>query len=347
MEKASIIKRRLSNAGLVTPYRDSQTALDQLMGIQAQYYHYALFNLFQRIEATACPAASELGRDRLVLAWGQRDTLHLYTLPTWQRVNAFLPYASWVGAYFDKLGIDLASEMRNFVFLTGGQALTIQAIKDLYQERWSPIFAWSALFLAQSRMGCLYFSPEVRAVRTCHFYAGEQTKAPERVDMARRYFKAYGPATIQDLCHFYGMKQRDWQPKTDFAGLAWFEMDRRRYYYIDEVAKALPLPVVTLLGKFDPLLVGYHHKDLLIPAAYHKLVWGKAGQIAPVVLVKGAFAGLWQMRQSGKKLTVKVQLRQAYDDKDIQVQIEEKLLAFATWVGKTKVGFSYETLELS
>jgi hypothetical protein len=53
-------------------------------------------------------------------------------------------------------------------------------------------------------------------------------------------------------------------------------------------------PQVALLGHFDPYLLGYASRDLVLDPRFAKRIQAGGGFIAPAILVDGRVAGTWR-----------------------------------------------------
>ncbi len=126
-------------------------------------------------------------------------------------------------------------------------------------------------------------------------------------ELARRYFKAYGPATPEDLAAWSGMpmsKTRTaWQRivgqliEVEIANRpAW--MLKARTAWLDELSAHAPAqdhtPIVRLLPRFDTYLLGYQKRDLSVPLQHAKRVNAGGGMIHPTVMVDGRVVGTWK-----------------------------------------------------
>ncbi len=126
-------------------------------------------------------------------------------------------------------------------------------------------------------------------------------------ELARRYLKAYGPATSEDMAAWSGMpmsKTRTaWQRivgqliEVEIANRpAW--MLKARSAWLDELpAHALAqghAPIVRLLPRFDTYLLGYQKRDLSVPLQHAKRVNAGGGMIHPTVMVDGRVVGTWK-----------------------------------------------------
>jgi len=122
---------------------------------------------------------------------------------------------------------------------------------------------------------------------------------PEPVDrdvalaeLARRYLAGHGPAGERDLARWSGLGLRDAR-----AGLAAIgaELERRDDGLVDLARRPPPaeLPPPRLLGAFDPVLLGWTSRELVV--GEHGAAIAVNGIFRPFALVEGRAAGTWSM----------------------------------------------------
>jgi hypothetical protein len=114
-------------------------------------------------------------------------------------------------------------------------------------------------------------------------------------ELARRYLIAHGPASSRDFATWSGLPVS--LARKGFRavpGLAEVRVG-------DEVLAAVSAPAseaepigIRLLGAFDPYLLGYRSRDLMVEAPYRQRVNAGGGMISPVVLADGRIIGTWR-----------------------------------------------------
>jgi uncharacterized protein YcaQ len=167
------------------------------------------------------------------------------------------------------------------------------------------------------------------------------------VEVARRYLRAYGPATKDDFGRWFGA----WPGvgKAAWAGLAAelvpVSIEGRRADVLSVDLKQLrgiaPASSVRLLASFDPYLMGHNNRDHLFEAAYRARVSRTAGWISAVVLVDGRVVATWSHRVAKQTLSLVVEpLRKlaAKDRPEIRARAEE--LAGTLGVTNVEVRFA-------
>ncbi|MEP7019064.1 MAG: winged helix DNA-binding domain-containing protein [Pseudonocardiales bacterium] len=118
-------------------------------------------------------------------------------------------------------------------------------------------------------------------------------------ELARRYFRAFSPATAADFTTWSGLASgraialiRD--------ELTSVEVNGRAGYTLGKVA---PQRGLRLLSAFDNYLVGYRDRELIIDAAHYPRVY-QGGMIRPTALLDGQVIGTWRLVRKAKAATV-------------------------------------------
>ena len=159
--------------------------------------------------------------------------------------------------------------------------------------------AWGGVFLGLAQRGLVAFRDMTS--RDFDLISAEPTQTRDDVlpGLLRRYFAAYGPATLADAAWFLGLwKQEAKQLQTiPLDDLNRFELGKKTYYYVDDGDMA-DIPELTLLSGFDPLIVSYTDRSAVLPVAYKSQVIMKSGICLPTIAVNGRVAGLWNIKNA-------------------------------------------------
>ena len=129
--------------------------------------------------------------------------------------------------------------------------------------------------------------------------------APAPVDppaeLARRYFRAFGPATAADFATWSGLPSsaaisaiRDELTEVTFDG--------RRGWMLGAVEPARGL---RLLPMFDNYLIGYRDRTAMFDPAVQTLVY-VGGIIKATVVCDGRVIGIWQLERSRRPATIRI-----------------------------------------
>ena len=145
-------------------------------------------------------------------------------------------------------------------------------------------------------------------------------------ELARRYFSAYGPSTAPDYRWWSGLPasdaRRGMQSITDelieivIDGRSMW-MSRDAAARVDKVLEQED-QVLRVLGPFDPYVLGYAKRDLLVPAPYLKRINAGGGMIRSCVLIDGRLVGTWERRRRSHSMTVTVTAFELLSDDALQ-----------------------------
>ena len=120
---------------------------------------------------------------------------------------------------------------------------------------------------------------------------------PARIELARRYFTHFGPATIKDAAHFFGTTQTKIQSWLKQLPVTETSLDGRSYFYIDNGLPTGELPECLFLAGFDQLMLGYEKTEsLFLPKEHMRDIFNLAGIVRPAILVNGTVVGWWNLK---------------------------------------------------
>ncbi|WP_239253464.1 DNA glycosylase AlkZ-like family protein [Listeria ilorinensis] len=314
LTKEEIKYTRFFNSGLFEPFLDCQEAASRLFGVQAQYQQFADLNLYNRVTGLKKDQLTDLYQaNDLIKLWGQRMTVHLYMPKDWGLLQAlYQTRHNWVKKKFAERGFDLEAMLSELeeLLLTRGE-VDKKEIAMLLGENSKELLTWGGILIQASLDGTLYCVPE--SPKTRHYRHRNQLAAPPGhytkdaaiMELMKRYFSAYGPASLRDFKHWSGLKRGDFIALVDeaLADFKQVEDEQGTVLYSSSADFLLDgQPGVMLLGKFDPLFVSYADKSWITTENERGLIWRKAGQIESVLLIDGHFRGTWRYRIQGPKI---------------------------------------------
>jgi hypothetical protein len=147
-------------------------------------------------------------------------------------------------------------------------------------------------------------------------------------ELARRYFGAHGPAGPEDFAIWSGLGMRRAR-----RGLAVVARELRR---VDSAAgpawmlatavveePAVPAAHVALLGHFDPYLLGYRSRDLVLDPRFAARIQAGGGMINPALLAGGRVVGTWRGRHREGEIAIAVEPFEQLDG-DVQAALERE-----------------------
>ncbi|MEV4560512.1 crosslink repair DNA glycosylase YcaQ family protein [Kitasatospora sp. NPDC049285] len=309
---------------------DPALVVERLVGVQAQVP--AAADLALALRGSAGGAQAALGAGRLLRTWGQRGTLHLLTPGQAADVLALMASArtwekpAWTRE-FGATPAQVAELTARVDVLLRGRVLTREELAaELAAE---PEFAslrpqlasgWGALLKPLAWQGVLCHAP-TEGARTSFAHPADLAAdwpAPPPVEEAgprvlAAYLAAYGPAGLDRFDAWLSRNSLRKAVLKSFAAtlgdrLAEVRVDGEPGYalaeHLGELAAAEPAPSVHLLGAFDQYLLGPGTKAAeILPAAHRAEVSRAGGWIAPLLLVDGRIAGVWEL--AGTTLTVR------------------------------------------
>lgn len=325
---------RLSRQHLLSP-EDSLTVASDLCGLQAQFLGNALHAL--RLRAGSPDARG------LVKSWTLRGTVHLFPerdLPLYCRRQGTPEDVCETGWYrwrAARPGCPVTPEReRRFARVIaegiGEGCDTREALRQRCRdhgmtgaEEGHVFDGWGGAFAELAELGVICFQVrEEKAYRLCPAFTPMEERAA-RLELSRRYFTHYGPATLRDAAYFFRATQA--QVKSWLAELPVerFTLEGRDYFHIPRVGEGLPdMPGCVLLAGFDPLMMGYRKEDNpFLPAEHLRGIFNLAGIVMPAILLRGRVVGRWKHKDGRATFTLfeKVGAR----DRKLILQTAEKL----------------------
>jgi hypothetical protein len=221
-----------------------------------------------------------------------------------RNLNAWLKYTQLtepeLTGLFDAIGdaLDGRPLTREELIATVGRGRS-EKIRDVLKS------GWGSMLKPVARRGLLCFGPSrgqsVTFVRPRQWLGSwrEVDAREAQAEIARRYLRAYGPATKQDFTRWWGawtgVGREAWATLADELVTVSIEGSRAEMLASDLrlMAEAAVGTSVRLLPTFDPYLMGHANRDHLFDAVHRARVSRTAGWISAVVLVDGRVVGTW------------------------------------------------------
>ena len=300
--------RRLAGQYLLVP-ADTQTVVKDLCGVQAQFLSHALHVLSIRCD--------EVNTDGLIKSWTNRGTMHLFSvddLPLFLhegRTHFLRPVDTLESdayisadrkAYFADLivdavaqGIDEREALKTVCEKAGMTESESQSLFD----------PWGGTIRALCEAGRICHKvQEKKAYQLCPSFE-PMAEEPARIELARRYFSHFGPATIKDAAYFFGTTQTKVKSWLKQLPVIETSLDGKCYFYIDNGVPAGELPKCLFLAGFDQLMLGYEKTEsLFLPKEHMRDIFNLAGIVRPATLVNGTVVGWWNLKNRKLKITL-------------------------------------------
>jgi hypothetical protein len=316
--------------------RDYVKAVTHTGGIQAQVMSAAELALWARVDGLSPEdVKSALWQERtLVKTWAMRGTLHLISaseLPLYVAARSMHETRNWL-KYFTYYGITHA-QYKAFIAavpqVLGSEQMTRQELATSVAKhigvpklgRMLLSSSWGSLWKPSALRGDLCFGPNqgrnATFVRPSRWIGKWKPVEPHLAlqEIARRYLRAYGPATPEDFARW-------WELRIVPARKLFQSMEDELEAVNVEGRPALALRTtleplqglegsgsVNLLPLFDAYVLGLG-RDLepLLPKAYKSQVFRPQGWISAVVLVGGRMKGVWEYKIRRSQTIVKINM---------------------------------------
>lgn len=258
----------------------------------------------------------------VIRTWVMRGTIHLF--PT-EDVGWLVPLyaeriASWSRRRLEVLGVDTAAidkalraisrGLKSSGTLTRGEAmalaestgLEITAERRTHLSVLTVVEGTACIGPDRGRQSTLVYTQDwLGAVPPV---AREQSLA----ELARRYVRAFAPATEHDFAAWAGLPLRDCRVAVNAIAAELREVplaDGRTALAPSKWrARAPRSPAVRLLGAFDTYLMGYSGRRHAVDEAGERVILPGGGVLRPTILVDGRFAGTWRSVRQGSKLKI-------------------------------------------
>ena len=161
------------------------------------------------------------------------------------------------------------------------------------------------LLLYAAARGVVCRGPEAGADATTYVLAeewldgvaGPELSGDEALaELAVRHAASYGPVAAEDLARWSGLPLGQARRAQSAAGarLTTVTGPSGPLLTAPDAAAGAPTGEVRLTGHFDPYLLGYRDRDLMLPPAFAARIATGGGFLMPCVLRDGAVVGTWR-----------------------------------------------------
>jgi hypothetical protein len=317
---------------------DHVQAVTRTGGFQAQVMSAAELAMGARVNGlTPLDVQAALWQDRtLIKTWAMRATLHLiasHDFPLYVAARSIDEPRNWVG-YFNYFGITQAQFEAYLAIapeILGSEPMTKEQFAAALSDRIGSAElrslvltkGWGTPLKPLAWRGELCFGPnqglKVTFVRPSQWIGSWQPVEPYGAlqEMARRYLRAFGPATVEEFAGWWGLRltparklfrslEEEIEP-VEVEG--WSALVLREN--LTPLQNLELTGSVNLLPVFDAYVMGIGRgQDIepILPRAYQSQVYRPQGWISAVVLVDGVMKGIWESKTQRKQTLLKVRL---------------------------------------
>jgi hypothetical protein len=159
---------------------------------------------------------------------------------------------------------------------------------------------------------------------------------PARAELARRWLRAYGPATVADLRWWSGWNLTQTRAALTAAGVVDVDLEGTPGVALaDDVepdGSPATVPWVALLPALDPTVMGWKERGWYL-GEHGPALFDTSGNAGPTVWANGRVVGGWGAREDGA-----IAFRLLEDvGAEASAAIEAEAARLATWLGETNV----------
>jgi DNA glycosylase AlkZ-like len=313
----SVVAERLTAQLLAGPRaRDPVAVAERLLAIQAQDLRGARLAIRARSDGLAATHIDRaLSDDRsLLITWLNRGTLHLVRSADYPWLQA-LTAPRLLTATARRLGQEGVSPIaaeRGVGVIERALAAEGPLDRGRLRDRVTAAGvrtegqAFVHLLALASIRGVIVRGP-ILAGTHAFVLVRDWLGEPAQVDhdralaeLARRYLAGHAPATDEDLARWAGLPIRDARAALNSISAELRERDEG-LVNLKHQPPAAQLPPPRLLGSFEPVLLGWKSRQLLIGEANPPVVSG--GVFRPFALVRGRAVATWSL--SGQTFELK------------------------------------------
>ena len=121
--------------------------------------------------------------------------------------------------------------------------------------------------------------------------------------LLRQFYTTYGPATRQDFGHWWGVRAPEARALVQLIidELEEVEFDGQQSMMlrsdIDQIQTMDRVHSIRIVPSWDCYVMFYHPRELFVPQAYRNRIFRQLEGNAPVLLVDGVAAGVWEKQQ--------------------------------------------------
>ena len=304
--------RRLNGQHLLAP-ADTQTVVKDLCGVQAQFMSHALHALTIRCDTVDTSA--------LLKNWTLRGTAHLFamddlplfirpetyrlndwTIPTWWNQRSDWSLTPERQKYFSEI---IRAALADGPLGRDELKAVCRAQNMTEAEEASMFDPWGGGIRELCERGFLHYAPQEQKVFCLTPEFTPMAKEDADLELARRYFTHFGPATVKDAAYFFGTTQAKVKSWLKQLPVSETTLDGRSYFYIDQGLPTGDLPDCQFLAGFDQLMLGYEKTEsLFLPRDHMRQIFNLAGIVRPAILVNGTVAGWWNLKNHKLKVTL-------------------------------------------
>ncbi|HWC74424.1 MAG TPA: winged helix DNA-binding domain-containing protein [Gemmatimonadales bacterium] len=322
MTQRPIVQQRLANQRITrNGPRDPAKLVSWLGAVQAQEFGPAKWGLGLRLPASTTDAKIQRAFDagRILRTHVLRPTWHFVTPADigWMLALTGACVHRRMATYDRQLGLDRKIFLRAAKVcervLRDGNFLTRAELGKHFAAAGLPAAGWAlghiALYVEAEGVIC---SGPRRDKKSTYALLAERAPNARRLtrdealaELARRYFKSHGPATLRDYVWWSGLASADAKRGLEMIGARRVQVDDKTYWTLGGAAARSRRHLVHLLPVYDEYLVAYRDRAAVPhgPAMSRSRAGGYM-QFQHALVIAGQVAGTWRASPKGRGVSV-------------------------------------------
>jgi hypothetical protein len=328
MNARDILAIRLANQQIANPTSTTPSeVVSRLLAVQAQDYRGALWSIGLRLPGSTIAQVEQAIAERsIVRTWPMRGTLHFVAAADvrWmQRLLTPRVIKGWASR-MRHLEIDdevLSRSRKAFVkALRDDPVLTREAMYEvLSRAKIEPANQRGIYILSRlSQEGLLCFGPHSGKQPTFALLDAwiPESRVLDRdeslAELAARYFRGHGPATVRDLAWWAGLTLKDARAAIAMMDEELVEESVDGVSYIVSrdafdvsAAARRSMRALHLLPGFDEYMLGYTDRRIALDLVHApRIVPGNNGMFMPTIVARGRVIGTWRAAVARRSMAV-------------------------------------------
>ena len=283
--------------------------LSGLCGLQAQFANNPRYALRIRVR----DFSEESWSAGLLKIWSHRNTIHViredelglflsakghnlaWGESWWDIPVKVKPY--WAAFIREKVagGIDEREAVKRECRRAGMEESLVKRV----------FHGWGGLIKEMSDRGMIAYRPGTEK----RFFLPEEPawmdRDEARLELMRRYFERFGPATEADCAAFTGYRITEVRELLRRGGLPLRSVDMggAPHFYLGRLHAACSLPDCIYLAGFDQLVMGYKDRSRFLEHEDKPLAVNQAGIVYPGILLHGRLCARWKKEPGRLSIT--------------------------------------------
>jgi hypothetical protein len=172
------------------------------------------------------------------------------------------------------------------------------------EELQNVFHGWGGLIYEMNRRGLIAYAPGTAKNFVLCRDVEWMDRDEARAVLLRRYFKGFGPATMEDCAYCTGWKKWEIKDVIKKHGIHLNSVlcENKGYFFADSLPGIDEIPSCLFLAGFDQLVMGYRDRSRMMDEGYKRDVTTNTGIVHPTILLNGRIQAKW--KKNGRKLTV-------------------------------------------